>query len=53
MTLGIVISSNNVETVCTGFRLSNFVLDKGDDGRAFLRWPRVSNPRGWIWAHSP
>lgn len=36
MKLGIVISSNDAETVWNAFRLGNFALAKGDDVRVFL-----------------
>ena len=36
MKLGIIISSNDAETVWNAFRLGNFALAKGDDVRVFL-----------------
>jgi len=36
MKLGIVISSNDPETVWNAFRLGNFALGKGDQVRVFL-----------------
>ena len=36
MKLGVVIYSNDPETVLQAFRLSNFALKKGDDVKAFL-----------------
>ena len=36
MKLGIVIYSNNAETVWNAFRLGNFSLDKGDQVKIFL-----------------
>jgi len=36
MKLGVVIYSNDPETVLQAFRLSNFALRKGDDVRVFL-----------------
>lgn len=36
MKVGIIISSNDAETVWNAFRLGNFALDKGDEVRVFL-----------------
>lgn len=36
MKIGIVISSNDAETVWNAFQLGNFALDKGDEVRVFL-----------------
>lgn len=36
MKLGVVISTNDSETVWNAFRLANFSIDKGDEVRVFL-----------------